>query len=114
MVQEFSKSWKTKLDILNQIKTLSDNKNIISYIKAYVKSEINAYNQFVLKEENYIYDVIINCISNHDEERYLCNSFDSIKDVINSYEKNYQEFLNKDDLKHIAIIKRKISMWDTP
>lgn len=41
------------------------------------------------KEENYVYDIIMDCISNHDEERYLCISFDSIMKIIDSYRKNF-------------------------
>lgn len=114
LVEEFAKSWHSKLNLLNKIKENINNKDIISYIEAYVKSEHNAYNKFIKKEENYVYDVIMDCISNHDEERYLCTSFDSIMKVIDSYRENYKEFINEDDFKHIKILKRKISSWDTP
>lgn len=56
----------------------------------------------------------MDCISNHDEERYLCISFDSIMKIIDSYKENFKEVINEDDFKHIKITKRKISTWDTP
>lgn len=114
MVEEFAKSWHSKIDLLNKIKENINDKDIVSYIEAYVKSEINAYNKFIRTEENYVYDVIMDCISNHDEEKYLCVSIDSLMNVIDSYRENYKEVINEDDFKHIKIIKRKISSWNTP
>lgn len=113
LVEEFAKSWNSKINLLNKIKENINNKNIISYIDAYVTSEYNAYNKFIKKEENYVYDVIINYISNHDEERFLCNKFDSLMKVIDSFRENFKEFITDDDFKNIKIIKRKISIWET-
>lgn len=114
LVEQFAKSWRSKINLLNEIKENINNKDIISYIEAYVKSEHNAYDKFIKKEENYVYDIIMDCISNHDEERYLCISFDSIMKIIDSYRENFKEVINEDDFKHIKITKRKISTWDTP
>ena len=114
LVEQFAKSWHSKLNLLNEIKENINNKDIISYIEAYVKSEHNAYDKFIKKEENYVYDIIMDCISNHDKERYLCISFDSIMKIIDSYRENFKEVINEDDFKHIKITKRKISTWDTP
>ncbi len=114
LVEQFAKSWHSKLNLLNEIKGNINNKDIISYIEAYVKLEHNAYDKFIKKEENYVYDIIMDCISNHDEERYLCISFDSIMKIIDSYRENFKEVINEDDFKHIKITKRKISTWDTP
>lgn len=90
LVEKFSKSWENKLNLLKQIKTNITNKDLISYIEAYVESEMNAYNKFVKKEDNYVYDVIMDGLSNHEEERYLCTSFDHITKIINSYKENYK------------------------
>lgn len=114
IVMEFSNSWKRRLDLLNSIKENIDSRDIISYIEAYVKSEINAYNKLIEKEDNYVYDVITNYQLNYDGERYLCSSFDSIMKVIDSFKENYREFSDVDILKHIKLIKRKISNWETP
>ncbi len=114
LAQEFSKSWENKLNLLKQIKENIENKDLISYIEAYVESEINAYNKFTKKEDNYVYDVIMDHMSNYEGERFLCYSFDSIMKVIDSYKENYKEYINVGNLKNIEIVKRKISNWDTP
>ena len=114
LVENFSKSWNNKLNLIKQIKENIENKNLISYIEAYVESEINAYNKFTKKEDNYVYDVIMDHISKHEEERFLCTSFDSIMKVIDSYKENYKEYINVDNLNNIEIVKRKISNWDKP
>lgn len=111
LVEEYSKSWENKLNLLKQIKENISNQNLISYINAYVESEINAYNKFTKKEENYVYDVIMDHKSNYEGERFLCSSFDSIMKVIESYKENYKEYINVDNLKNIEIVKRKISNW---
>ena len=96
---------------MQTIKANIENKNLITYIEAYVESEINAYNKFTKKEDNYVYDVIMDHISNYEGERFLCPSFDSIMKVIESYKENYKEYINVDNLKNIEIVKRKISNW---
>ena len=94
LVQEFSKSWENKLNLLKQIKENIENKDLISYIEAYVESEINAYNKFTKKEDNYVYDVIMDHMSNYEEERFLCYSFDSIMKVIDSYKEKAEAIIN--------------------
>ena len=51
LVKQFGKSWHSKLNLLNEIKENINNKDIISYIEAYVKSEHNAYDKFIKKED---------------------------------------------------------------
>ena len=81
LVEQFAKSWHSKLNLLNEIKENINNKDIISYIEAYVKSEHNAYDKFIKKEENYVYDIIMDCISNHDEESMML-PYNAIPDLV--------------------------------
>ena len=103
LVIEFSTSWKNKLNLLNTIKDNTDIKNLIDYIESYVISEVNAYNDFIKKEDEYVYDVIMDCRSEN-SERYLCPTYDSILIVIKNYIENYKNFLEDDDLGHIEIV----------
>ena len=112
LVLEFSTSWKNKLNLLNSIKDNTDNKNLIDYIESYVRCEMNAYNDFIKNEEEYVYDVIMDCRSEN-SERYLCPTYESILIVIKNYIENYKNYL-EEDLGHIEIVKRKISLWDSP
>ena len=103
LVIEFSTSWKNKLNLLNTIKDNTDIKNLIDYIESYVISEVNAYNDFIKKEDEYVYDVIMDYRS-ESSERYLCPTYDSILIVIKNYIENYKNFLEDDDLGHIEIV----------
>lgn len=113
IVIDFAKSWESRITLLIALKDHLANDNLIAYVNAYVESEMNAYNKFVMNDDGYVYDVDMDIIT-HLSEKYLCPTFSSVFDVIKNYEENYKDVLNDEDLKHIGIIKRKVSNWDTP
>ena len=57
IVIDFAKSWESRITLLIALKDHLTNDNLIAYVNAYVESEMNAYNKFLMNDDDYVYDV---------------------------------------------------------
>ena len=98
--------YKQRIKLLTLISESINEKEIKKYISDVIKQQNDMYNEFVKKSGNCVYELHIKQTPDSYDERYLCESYESAREMISLFYKEYEE--KETELAKYEIEKRRI------